>query len=255
MGESYIKLVEILHSEFPNSVYFVPPNRRWGDIEYCEFCFRVLNVETTFSELKSKGAQSAMEVTKFAVTGKDEGDVVSAYAYVRDPDGALVEFSQVWQDRQKVGIDEKFTGIISLAHVGLGVTDMERSNVFYKDILGLRKVIYDIEGMSAMSKMVGEPLRRRIVMLGSEYGMSAIELIQAFPPYRPRIRAAEARWGSIGAMEMGVEVKDIDKICQLLSKRGIQFINPPSYREEMKAKYAYIRNPDGLETELIEYLR
>ncbi|MDD1778225.1 MAG: VOC family protein, partial [Candidatus Helarchaeota archaeon] len=113
----------------------------------------------------------------------------------------------------------------------------------------------DIEGQSAMSKMVGEPLTRRIVMLGSEHGMSTIELIQAFPPYRPRIRAAEARWGNIGAMEMGVEVKDIDKICQSLSKRGIQFINPPSYKEEMKAKYAYIRNPDGLETELIEYLR
>lgn len=254
IGESYIKLVEILHSEYPYSAYCVPPNRRWGDIEYCEFCFRVINVEKTYNELIFKGARSAMEVTNFAVSGKDEGDVVSAYAYVKDPDDALVEFSQVWQPRQKVGIAEGFTGIISLAHVGLGVTDMERSIVFYRDILGFRKVIYDIEGESAMSKMVGEPLRRRIAMLGSEYGTSAIELIQAFAPYRARLRSAEARWGSIGAMEMGIEVKDLEKICQSLSKKDISFINRLGFQEEINAKYAYIRNPDGLDIELIEYL-
>lgn len=254
LDRSCIKLVQFLSGPYPNSTYRVPFNRRWGDIGYCEFCFEVLNVEKTYTEMKEKGAESAMEVTRFSEKGADGKEVVSAYAYIRDPEGTLVEFDEPWLVRKTGTVDKKFAGIIRLDHVGFGVTDMDRSVTFYKDILGFNKVIYDIEGESAMSKLVGEPLRRRLVMLHNENDGGCIELIQAFPPFKARPLSLESRWGDIGLMEMGVEVKDIDKVCQTLVEKKVRFICAPGPVKQLNAKHAYIRDPDGLMIELIELL-
>ena len=253
VGGACIKLVQFLPGKYAHKALPVPTNRRWGDVEYCELCFDVWNAETTHNLFVKKGAKPVMEVTKFSALQPDGKELISAYAYLKDPDGALVEFNNHWLDRKEVrGVDKSFDGIIRLDHLGFGVTNMDRSKAFYQDVLGFNKVIYDIEGESAMSKLVGERLNRRLVMLHNENDGAVIELIQPYPPYKARPLSPEARWGDLGVMEMGISVKDIEKHYRTLVKEKVQLMCPVGIVKELGAEHVYIKDPDGLLIELIE---
>src|SRR3954467_1038294 len=64
--------------------------------------------------------------------------------------------------------------VLGISHVAVGVSDMERSLVFYRDIIGLRVTLDTIEGA-----FVGDPAayRRRAVYLRSDDGPQAFFIV------------------------------------------------------------------------------
>src|SRR3954454_2418668 len=58
-------------------------------------------------------------------------------------------------------------GVIGVSHVAVGVSDMDRALVFYRDLVGLRVSLDTVEGGSD-DAMVGANRRRAVYLRGAE---------------------------------------------------------------------------------------
>ena len=105
-------------------------------------------------------------------------------------------------------------------HTGLSVTDMEKSLTLYRDTLGM-EIEFDatIEDIPAFGTIIGLPgVKERIVML--KLNNCRIELFQFFKPKGKKI---DRRQCDIGYMHVAFIVDELDKLCDKLTKMGIEF--------------------------------
>jgi catechol 2,3-dioxygenase-like lactoylglutathione lyase family enzyme len=65
--------------------------RHWGDIGFMELCFDVSDLKTAIDSLVSRGAELAVPIYTQDMGQKTE----ASFAYIRDPDGALLEFAEI----------------------------------------------------------------------------------------------------------------------------------------------------------------
>ena len=139
-------------------------------------------------------------------------------------------------------------------HIGLGVSDIERSSAFYRKTLGFRLKINDHEEeMHQMVPVIGELCRMRVIMAINLSGGAAIELVQ-HTGSKP-LPLPEARWGDIGFLAMGVKAYRLDEVVRILKERGADFVTPIMDVEAGGGetwRSAFIRDPDGLPVELLE---
>ena len=140
-------------------------------------------------------------------------------------------------------------------HTGFVVSDMERSLVFYRDLLGLKEERDQILEGEFISELVGYPdARLHIVYLGSGDMRHSVELIQYLNP--PGTAVAMPERHQVGASHLGVIVDDLDAFYAELSSRGARFVSLPAIRPgavyPMASKGCYMQDPDGNWLELLE---
>ena len=149
--------------------------------------------------------------------------------------------------------------IHEIIHIGITVSDIERSTAFYRDVLGL-------EFMGSIT-MEGDETDRlfqlknsvaKIVYLNGSKGSLAppIELIQ-FVSEDCEINTPNLRRTSIS--EICFRVDNIDKVYRDLKDKGVEFLSEPQlfdFRKDgfSKSKAVYFKDPDGVILELMEYL-
>ena len=132
--------------------------------------------------------------------------------------------------------------IKSLGHVGLSVTDMERSLEFYRDFLGM-KIIMDLDiSDDRIAKIVGLPgAKCRIVHL--TLGQAILELFHYSHPEGENF-AADMRQCDRGLIHIGFEVNNFQQHIEELKSRGITFLGEPlEFRPGVWV--VYFRGPDG----------
>ena len=140
-------------------------------------------------------------------------------------------------------------------HTGFVVSDMERSLVFYRDLLGLTEERNQILEGEFISQLVGYPnARLHIIYLGIGDMKHSVELIQYLNP--PGESVALPSRHNVGATHLGVIVDDLDSFYEELSGKGIRFVSPPAVRSgaayPMARKGCYLEDPDGNWLELLE---
>jgi lactoylglutathione lyase len=123
---------------------------------------------------------------------------------------------------------------VRLLHTMLRVKDLERSLGFYRDILGLREE----------RRQVLEKAGATLVFLADSAGQHRIELT-----YNHDGRDYELG-NQFGHFAFAVE--DLDRERQRLEVQGIAFTRGPYRVSEGGSRIAFIRDPDGVEIELIE---
>lgn len=121
-----------------------------------------------------------------------------------------------------------------LLHTMLRVRDLERSVSFYVETLGLREE----------RRAVLEKAAATLVFLVDEAGAHAIELT-----YNHDGRDYELGT-QFGHLAFGVA--DLDAAREELAGRGVEFTRGPYRVSEGGRRIAFIRDPDGVEIELIE---
>lgn len=149
--------------------------------------------------------------------------------------------------------------ISKITHIGVTVSDLDRSLEFYKDILGLSfqgelvmkgpetDLLFDLENCEA-----------RIAYLGAnDHLMSpSVELIQFVnQPATPD----KASLTKTSISEICFEVDDIDQAYEDLLAKGVNFLSQPQTFDFTdfgfsKSRAVYFRDPDGIILELIQTL-
>ena len=247
VGGGAVKLVQLFadyEGHIGHKARPIPPDRGWGDAGHLEVAVEASDIERTYSELKGKNVEFLLSPQHWYIPGTLEG----RYFYLKDPDGVLVE---VIDGSRKEEFAE-YGGVYGLNHTAIGVTDMERSLAFYRDILGF-EVLIDYKGTwPGEAVIVGESIEQRLVMLGHPNGGARIELIENLSPVKSKPVPPEKRWGDIGVMEAALEVKDIGKVYKELSDKGVSFMCPISCMPETKIRYVFLRDPDDSEIGLYE---
>jgi catechol 2,3-dioxygenase-like lactoylglutathione lyase family enzyme len=153
--------------------------------------------------------------------------------------------------------------INGIDHVGIGVTNIENAQNFYRDFLGFKNVIFDYTGkLPGMDQVVGRSdVKARILMLASEnytpIAQGAIKLVQLLPPSKPNRPEIKSEWSAICIAEVGISVKNIEEVYNLAMEKGFRSVLPPTYNinapQNEECKFAYIRDPDGVLIELIDW--
>ncbi len=140
--------------------------------------------------------------------------------------------------------------LLRLTHVGICVSDMERSLRFYRDLLGFR---FEHE-----LRVEGEPsdtlLRLRGVVLDATYlardGVR-IELLRftSPPPPPPRVRTMHEQ----GLTHLSFRVADLDATLAALRAAGERVLDDTIIRiPDFQAAACFVVDPDGQLIELVQ---
>jgi lactoylglutathione lyase len=122
----------------------------------------------------------------------------------------------------------------SLLHTMVRVKDLDESVRFYTEVLGLRE----------QHRKVLEKADATLVFLGDDAGHHAIELT-----YNHDGRDYELG-NQFGHFALGVP--DLEAARTDLAAHGVEFSRGPYRVSEGGSMIAFIRDPDGIEIELIE---
>ena len=137
--------------------------------------------------------------------------------------------------------------IKSLGHVGLGVTNMEKSLEFYRAFLGMTVLMELSITDDRIGRVIGvKGAACKIAHL--QLGGSILELFEYLNP-KGKNKALNMNQYDQGLIHIGFEVDDFHSHMEQLKRRGIIFLGEPvEFRPGVWVVYFY--GPDG---EVIEF--
>jgi len=141
---------------------------------------------------------------------------------------------------------------IGFAHVGVQVTDIERSVAWYRDVIGLEVTDRLVRDEAYLGVVTGYPgVVLAIALLREPTSGVMLELLE----YRnaPR-RAVDPSTANPGTGHMAFEVDDVDAIHARALAAGHGAVNPPvtpSAGRWVGGRSVYLLDPDGYRVELL----
>ena len=132
---------------------------------------------------------------------------------------------------------------VSVAHVNLNVTDLVRSEKFYKEILGF-KVAFKYEG-SVTWLNLGQ-YREGVQGLG--YGFHDLALFRVPSPLPEGYR----KMAGLNHVAFRLsKPEEIDQAYNLLRSKNVEILKGPLIHKEDRDYYLYFKDPDGNVIELV----
>ncbi len=129
---------------------------------------------------------------------------------------------------------------------------METSLPFYRDLLGLRITLDQVEEGPVLEAVLGIPgARVHTIKLASPDGV-AIELLEYLNAPQPVPALKKAN--DVGCSHVALQVSDLDDLYQKAVAAGVRFNTPPAIAAGGKAKVTYCRDPEGVYLELVQIL-
>ncbi|MHB9070198.1 MAG: VOC family protein [Sedimentisphaerales bacterium] len=137
--------------------------------------------------------------------------------------------------------------IKSLGHVGLGVSNLEQSLTFYRDVMGMELLMELTITDDRIARVIGIPdAQCRIVHL--KLGDGILELFEYSNP-RGVNKAKDIQQYDGGLIHIGFEVNEFHKHVVRFKEMGLQFLGEPvEFRPDVWV--VYLRGPDGEVIEL-----
>lgn len=186
--------------------------------------------------------------------------------YVKDLYGNMF---QIVERRDTFIRQKALTG--GIAGAMIGVSDMDASVDFYREVLGYDRVVYDITGtFQDMIFLPGGDRRLRRVLLARSSGASGafsgligdnvIELVQALE--RAPRKIYEGRfWGDPGFIQICYDVTGMDALGRFCAGKGHPLTVDSCPDGEVfdmgdaSGRFTYIEDPDGTLIEFVETYR
>lgn len=146
----------------------------------------------------------------------------------------------------------------SIAHIGLTVSNLDRSIDFYQNVLNLEYVgEMKMQGNSTDQLFDKTNTRARVAYLKTKDAHSPlIELIQF---ENMDINQQNANLFQTSISELCLYCEDIDQEYQRLKEKGVEFLSEPQEFDSTKygfgkSKAVYFKDPDGIILEIIQNL-
>ena len=141
--------------------------------------------------------------------------------------------------------------IKDVRHIGIVVTDMEKSLKFYRDLLGLKiKSLVDEEGQFLDNILAHENVKNKVAKLYAKNGNALVELIDS----KSYGNKKDRDFFTIGASHFAFTVDNLEKTYDYLVKNGVKFTAPPQQTSDGFAKITFCEDPDGTLIELVEVI-
>ncbi len=147
--------------------------------------------------------------------------------------------------------------VAKMHHTGYTVSDLERSLVFYRDLLGCEVVARQEKQGGYLAEMVGYPdAHVRMAHLRAPESDHIIELFEYLAPASDR-RAGGARLEprNVGTAHMCFIVSDLTATYERLLAAGVEFFSPPVEIDtgiNAGGRALYLYDPDGAPMELFQ---
>ena len=141
--------------------------------------------------------------------------------------------------------------IKDVRHMGIVVSDMEKSLKFYRDLLGLKvKSLVDEEGEFLDNMLARENVKNKVAKLYAKNGNTLVELIDS----KSYGNKKDRDFFTIGASHFALTVDNLDETYDYLIKNGVKFTAPPQQTPDRFAKVTFCEDPDGTPIELVEVI-
>jgi glyoxylase I family protein len=143
----------------------------------------------------------------------------------------------------------------SFRHVGITVSDLERSIEFYQEYLGfeVKKIMLEsgecINNFSAL-----EDVNVKTVKMVGKGNSGMIELLYYLSHPSSEERQSDYPITDIGCSHFALTVDDLDSLYERLTKSGTPFNYPVQVSPDGNVKIAFCRDPDGTLIELVQDL-
>lgn len=167
--------------------------------------------------------------------------------------------------------EKKLTG--SVYGVIIGVSDIDKAQMLYGDILGYDEVIYQKEGTFKDLEGIpgGKDKFKRVLLKHTEnrkggfskfFGPSQIELVQVLNR-KPRKIFEGRLWGDLGFIHLCYDIHNMDALKAECEAKGFRFTvdSKASHDDdrfdmgEAAGHFSYIEDPDGTLIEFVETLK
>jgi catechol 2,3-dioxygenase-like lactoylglutathione lyase family enzyme len=220
------------------------PEIKLGDLGIYAAIIKSVNIEKSHARLGSIKDISVSEIKICRESG--------SYFWVTDANKNAFKIITAtdWFQKGKHDLGGIVGGVI-------GVSDMEKSLLFYQNVLGMDSVLYDInysENNVAYRK-VG--LNKKATGKGAFnklLGDVTIELIQLKNTKAKKIYENRF-WGDCGFIHLCFDVLDMDSLKKHAEKQDCHFTVDSNNTFEMdnaSGRFCYIEDPDGTLIELVE---
>jgi catechol 2,3-dioxygenase-like lactoylglutathione lyase family enzyme len=216
------------------------------------------------TRMKSRDVQAAFRFLQSAkanlISGMVKDPAGDDTFFVRDPWNNLF---QVVKGHDWFAEGTELTG--GPAGSLIGVSDIERSMLFYKDILGYDTIVYDKQGVFKDLDGIpgGKEMVRRVLLRHSKprsgafsklLGSSEIELIKS-PGRTPRKIFEKRLWGDLGFIHLCFDIHGMKSLQKFCEEKGHPFTVDSSNSFDMgnaAGHFSYIEDPDGTLIEFVE---
>ncbi len=144
-----------------------------------------------------------------------------------------------------------------IIHVGITISNMERSVSFYRDILGLNyigQLIMEGPETDVLFHCVGCKVKVAYLNGSAELLAPPIELIQFLKPHS---KACHPDLQTTSISEICFQCEDIDKFYHHLKEHHVECLSEPQYFDFTKygfgkSRAIYFKDPDGIILEAIQ---
>ena len=137
-------------------------------------------------------------------------------------------------------------------HIGITITNMEKSLNFYRDLLGLKVVRSMDESGNYIDNMLDiSNVKVSTVKMSANNGTTLIELLE-FKSHPKEPENMEIY--RIGTSHVAFTVIDLEKCYEILLNSGVKFNAQPQLSPDGYAKVTFCHDPDGTLIELVQVL-
>ncbi len=228
-----------------------PPSQvEWGDIGILEVGVKAFRLDEVFDHLKGGGVQFVTGIKSM----KLDGGKTVRYAYLRDPDGLLVQLVEdPAGNRRRVG---------GISHVAVGVTDLDAAKDFYSNVLGFDQFLLETDDFIGPEEVTGGKKTRMAIMHQPHHLKSSLPVLEPgsvrlvqTPDFEGKHTFEGRRWGDIGCIEFALDVDDVKSTFEKAVAEGAESYQPPTLMDMGSGSvgsFAYVKDPDGNTVEMVE---
>ena len=140
----------------------------------------------------------------------------------------------------------------TIRHIGIVVSDMDKSINFYCDLIGLQKGTVNEETGAFIDGLLKIPNARVLTTkLFGGNSSTSLELL-CFKNPDP---TTSTPLNAIGPTHLALNVNNLDALYTRLTKVGVPFNAAPRISPDGCVKVAFCQDPDGTFVELVELVR
>jgi catechol 2,3-dioxygenase-like lactoylglutathione lyase family enzyme len=207
---------------------------------YSHLCYQSYREAPGYTRFKAAGAS---DVSRNAPV--DLGGYGVTYAYLRDPDGAMLESEQL--DFAKLAHEVPRQAEVWLSHFALTVENLPLMMGYYGKLLGQQPYRKIKSGPSPRLDEVADLPGVRA--FGAWYNLGNLH-IEFWHYHTPPTLPPRKRDGA-GYRELSLQVADIDMTLSRLRAQGIAV--PDAIEENTAGRFFYVIDPEGNRVRLIEF--